>query len=394
MGAEAVVKLKPNRGGRFFAGAPWVYADEIALDRRTRTLEPGTVAQLVDAARAPLATVAVNPNSKIFARRLDRPNVEIDAEWIEKRLSRAAELRARLGLGASHRVVHAEADSLPGLVIDRFEAAVVVQPNAAWVERRRTALLGALDRVLAPEVVVWNGASRARSLEGLPDELRLLKGAVAGPLAVEMNGASYLADLIGGQKTGLFLDQRPNHAFVAQLAKQARVLDVFSHVGGFSLAALAGGAAQALAVDGSEPALALAKSSAERMGVSERFETRLGDAFDVMRALTTEEALFEVVVCDPPAFAPNKSALEAGLRAYGKTARLGAALTAPSGVFTICSCSGAVDAQTLHGVAAEAFHKLRRGGRLLRTGAAGPDHPVHPHLPETGYLKALSYQLD
>lgn len=212
-----------------------------------------------------------------------------------------------------------------------------------------------------------------------------------------MNGAIYLADVVGGQKTGLFYDQRPNHAFAAALARDARVLDVFSHVGGFGLAALAGGAASVLAIDGSAPALALAAGGATAMGVADRFVTRQGDAFEALTALATEAAQFEVVVCDPPAFAPSKKALDAGLRAYEKVARLAAPLVAPGGYLVLCSCSHAVDlgafrAACGRGIGRGLFETGRRA-QLIHTGFAGPDHPQLPQLAESGYLKALFFRL-
>lgn len=390
-----VLRLKPKCGGRFFAGAPWVYANELVLDRRSKALAPGTIVELQDSERRPVAVAAANTGSQIAARALDRdPEAEIDADWLAAKLSSALALRDRLFDKPFYRLVHAEADGLPGLVIDRFGDALAIQPNAAWLETTRAALLAALDRVLAPKQVLWSGSSRARKLEGLEPSTLLLKGAIDGPIEVPMNGAIYLADLVEGQKTGLFYDQRPNQAFIAGLSQGRSLLDVFSHVGGFSLAALAAGAERAMAVDGSEPALALAGEGARRMGASDRLETRKADAFDAMRALRGEGRVFDVVVCDPPAFAPNKGALEAGLRAYGKTARFGAALTAPGGIFCLCSCSHAVSSAMLEETAARAFRALRREARLIRRGGAGPDHPIHPHLGETEYLKALFYAMD
>lgn len=392
---RAVLRLKPKCGGRFFAGAPWVYANEVVLDRRTKALPPGEIATLVDADRRPVATVATNVTSRIAARRLSSdPEAEIDGAWLEARLSRALALRERLFDAPFYRLAHAEADGLPGLVIDRYGDVLVLQPNAAWLDRRRTQLLAALERVLSPEAIIWSAASRARSLEGLPEEVRLLKGAVDGPIETPLNGARYLADVVGGQKTGLYFDQRENHAFVRGLSDGRRVLDVFSHVGGFGLAALAGGAASALMVDGSEAALELARAGAARMGAAERLQTRRGDAFDVMRALDEEGERFDVVICDPPAFAPSRAALEQGARGYAKTARAGLRLAAPGGLFVLCSCSHAMDALRLRETAADALRRARRSGRLIRAAGAGPDHPVHPHLPETEYLKCLVFQLD
>jgi 23S rRNA (cytosine1962-C5)-methyltransferase len=172
------------------------------------------------------------------------------------------------------------------------------------------------------------------------------------------------------------------------------VLDVFSHVGGFALAALAAGAGHALAVDGSEPALALARQGAEATGVESRFETRRGDAFAALEALGEEGARFDLVVCDPPAFAPHKAAVEAGLRAYEKTARHAARLVAPGGWLVLCSCSGAVGAEAFREASVRGVRAAGRTGALVMTGRAGPDHPQHMALPETGYLKALFLRLD
>ena len=207
-----------------------------------------------------------------------------------------------------------------------------------------------------------------------------------------MNGAVYAADLLGGQKTGLFYDQRPNHAFAARLAR-GEVLDVFAHVGGFALAMLAGGAERALCVDASAPALALAERGAEASGLAERLEVRRADAFEAMAALAAEGRRFEVVVCDPPAFAPAKPAREAGLRAYERLARLAAPLVEPGGYVVLCSCSHAVDLAAFGDACARGLGRGGRAAQLVRTGFAGPDHPVHPQLAETGYLKALFYRL-
>jgi 23S rRNA (cytosine1962-C5)-methyltransferase len=218
--------------------------------------------------------------------------------------------------------------------------------------------------------------------------------AVNGPLPVPMNGATYMADLMGGQKTGLFFDQRENHAFAARLAKGARVLDVFSHVGGFALAALAGGADSALAVDASAAALDLAGQGAKASGQEDRFSTRQGDAFEVLEALGAEAARFDLVICDPPAFAPAKPALEAGLRAYERIARLAAPLVAPGGYLVLCSCSHAADLQAFRNASARGIGRGGRRGQIIHTGFAGPDHPVLPQLAESSYLKALAFRLD
>ena len=391
-----VVRLRPKAEARAIRhGFPWVYGDELVMDRRTSGLAAGALAVLEDGEHRPLGLVTVNPASKIVARMLDRdPEALLDADWFEARIRRALALRERLYAAPYYRVVHAEADQLPGVVIDRFGDAAVIQPNAAWAEAHLDLLAGALQAVTGVSVIVKNGTGRSRTLEGLPEETRILTGALSGPVAVPMNGATYMADLTGGQKTGLFLDQRDNHAFAARLAGGGAVLDVFSHVGGFGLAALAAGAGSALAVDGSEPALDLARAGAAAMGMADRFATRHGDAFAALESLATEGASFDLVVCDPPAFAPHKGALEAGLRAYERIARLAAPLVAPGGYLVLCSCSHAADLAQFRNASARGIGRGGRRGQLIHTGFAGPDHPMLPQLAESGYLKALAFRLD
>ncbi|MEP5729615.1 MAG: class I SAM-dependent rRNA methyltransferase [Sulfitobacter sp.] len=390
------IRLMPKANARAIRfGAPWVYANELVVDRRTKNLTPGTIARLEDADRQPLGVVAVNPTSKIIARMLDQ-NVDtrIDQQWFEARLARALALRSQLYDAPFYRLIHAEADGLPGIVIDRFGDTCVVQPNAAWADVMIDPLCAALVAVTGVSNVLKNAGGRTRSLEGLDDVSGVLAGqAPQDAIQVPMNGAIYMADLIGGQKTGLFYDQRPNHAFAASLSQGARVLDVFSHVGGFSLAALAGGAKSAVAVDGSAPALELAEKGAAAMEVSDRFETRQGDAFDMLATLRAEGAQFDVVICDPPAFAPSRNAMEAGLRAYERIARLAAPLVAENGILGLCSCSHAADLSQFRTASVRGIGRAGRRGIQLYSGAAGPDHPQLPQLAESGYLKSLFFRL-
>jgi 23S rRNA (cytosine1962-C5)-methyltransferase len=242
-----VVRLKPKSDARAIRfGAPWVYAEDLVTDRRTKALGAGSLAILEDADRKPLGLVGVTPDSQIIARMLDRDvTATIDQAWFEARLQTAFEHRERMFDAPFYRLIHAEADGLPGVIIDRFGDVAVVQPNAAWADARIAQLSAALQSVTGVSCVIKNASGRARGLEGLDDVSEVLAGtAPDAPLEVPMNGAIYLADVMGGQKTGLFFDQRPNHAVTARLSKDARVLDVFSHVGGFGLAALGGGCAK------------------------------------------------------------------------------------------------------------------------------------------------------
>jgi len=391
-----VLRLKPKADARRIRhGHPWAWGDELVLDRRARALPAGALAVLEDGERVPVAMGVATVGGKIAFRVLDRdPGAVIDAAWLRARLAAALALRTRLFDAPCYRLVHAEGDALPGLIVDRFGSTLVIQPNALWLEERLDEIAGILADLTGATCLIKNGQSRARAQEGLPEDMAVLRGAAPdAPIPVEMNGATYLADVMGGQKTGLFYDQRPNHAFVAGMAREASVLDIFAHVGGFGLAALAGGAASALAVDASERALDLAAQGAAAMGVAERFSTRGGDAFSLMEALVAEGRRFDIVIADPPAFAPAKPALTAGLRAYERVARLAAGLVEPGGILVLCSCSHAADLGKFRGACLRGIGRAGRDPRLIHTGFAGPDHPQHPALSETGYLKALTFRL-
>lgn len=391
-----VLRLKPKADARAIRhGHPWAWADDLVLDRRARAIPTGALAFLEDAERQPLGLGVATIAGKIGLRLLDRnPYAIIDRAWFDARIRAAAQLRTRICAEPFYRLIHAEGDGLPGLIVDRFGDTLVMQPNAIWLEDREEIVVAALLAETGCTRLIKNATSRARLAEGLPEVTAVLAGsAPSGPIPVPMNGAIYMADVMGGQKTGLFYDQRDNHAFAARLARGGRVLDVFSHVGGFALASLAAGAAQALAVDASGPALALAMEGAGAAGVQDRFTTRQGDAFATLEALAAEGARFDLVICDPPAFAPAKPALEAGLRAYERVARLAAPLVEPGGFLMLCSCSHAADLAKFRAACLRGIGRAGRDPRLIHTGFAGPDHPQHPALSETGYLKALTFHL-
>lgn len=393
---KPVVRLKPKSSlGSILRGFPWVYDNELVLDRRTKAIMPGSIAALQSAERKPIGVVAFNPISKISVRILDLdPEAEIDLAWITNKVRHAAEMRDRLYSAPYYRLVHAEADGLPGVVIDRFGDVVVIQPNSAWAEVMFEDICKAVLDVTKVSTILKNTSGRARKLEGLEGDNEVICGKLSeDSVPVPMNGVTYMTDLATGQKTGLFFDQRPNHAFVAGLSKDARVLDMFCHVGGFGIAALAGGAASALGVDGSKPALELAKAGAVASGFDGCFETRKGDAFDVLAALGQAGETFDVVICDPPAFASSKQSLDAGLRAYEKLARLASLLVKEGGFLGLCSCSHAGDISKFRMASVRGIGRAGRNAALIHTGFAGPDHPQHAQLSESGYLKSLFFRL-
>ena len=246
--ALPVLRLKPRADARRIRhGHPWAWADELVLDRRSRAIPQGALALLEDTGREPLGVGVATVAARIGLRLLDRdPAAVIDRAWFDARITAALSLRQAVCDTPFYRLIHAEGDGLPGLIVDRFGDTLVMQPNAVWLETREAEIADALLAATGCTTLVKNGTGRARAAEGLPEETRVIAGAApAGPIPVPMTGATCMADVTGGQKTGLFYDQRDNHAFAARLARGARVLDVFSHVGGFALAALAAGAESA-----------------------------------------------------------------------------------------------------------------------------------------------------
>ncbi|MDA9229732.1 class I SAM-dependent rRNA methyltransferase [Amylibacter sp.] len=390
------LRFRPNKSpARVMFGFPWIYSDDVILDRRTKKIPPGSFVKVQTNDKQDIGLVAFNSESKITGRIMDlNVNTVIDTDWIVGKLKNALVMREKFYDAPFYRLIHAEADGLPGVIIDRFGSAFVVQPNAAWANRMMPEISSALEQVFSPNIILKNASGRARSLEGLDAENIFIKGSSDAPIEVKMNEATYMADISGGQKTGLFFDQRENHAFVAKLAKGGSLVDIFSHVGGFSLAALAAGATTATAVDSSQPALDLATKGAEKSGFSKSFSAQKGDAFEVMSQLFDEGKRYQVVVCDPPAFAPSKPTLERGLRAYEKAAKMASKLVEPAGYLVLCSCSHAADMSKFRKASLVGMGKAGRKGQIIHTGSAGIDHPVHPHLAESSYLKSIFLRLD
>ena len=390
-----VVRLQPRKHRRVKAGHPWVYSNEIEMTPELRRLPRGGLVTLVNAGGDPLGTAMFNPHSLVVARLLTpEPDAAVDADFLAERLRRALLLRERLVGAPWYRLVHAEADGLPGLVIDRFGDVAAVQVNTAGMDRLEPDLLSALDAVLAPRAVVLRNDGAVRALEGLESYVRVAKGAIEGPVAVEENGVRFAADLLTGQKTGWFYDQRDNRAFVAGLSRGARVIDIYAYLGGFGIQAAAAGAREVTIVDRSQPALDLAAHSAALNGVAERCRFVRAGAFEEMERLAAIGERFDVVVADPPAFVKSRKDLGAGLRGYAKMVRLAAPLVAPGGFLLAASCSHNVETEMFALQVRQGLEQAGRNGRILRTAGAAADHPVHPFLPESAYLKAQVLQLD
>lgn len=360
-----------------------------------KSLEPGTLVNVVADDGRSFGTGYFNPASLIAVRLLDpKPDAEIGEDFFVERLTRALARRAVLFDKPFYRLVHAEGDGLPGLTIDRFGDTYSLQFGTAGMEKLEVPLLSALKALLSPECIVLRNDAPSRAQEGLKSEVRLVLGDIPGRLPLEENGTVYFADIRGGQKTGWYYDQRDNRAFVASLAKGSSMLDAYSYAGGFGMAAARSGAREVIAVDSSQPALALAEEAAAANRVSGVCKFVKADAMEELERLGAANETFDVVVADPPPFVRAKKDLEPGAKAYRKLARLSASVTASGGFMLIASCSHNISMERFALECGIGIQRAGRTGAIIRQAGAGPDHPVHPALPETAYLKAIVYAID
>lgn len=387
--------LLPGGDKRAARSHPWVYANEIRMDAEAKALPPGAVAMLHRVDGKPLGVGTFNPHALIAFRFLTRnPRTVIDEGFFARRLDRALSLRTRLFDAPFYRLVHAEADGLPGLVVDRFGDIVTVQAGTAGMDARMPEILAALDTLIDPAAVMLRNDGRGRALEGLDSEVRVAKGKIEGPIEVRERNLSFFADPGSGQKTGWFFDQRANRGFVAGLARGGRMLDVYCYGGGFAVSAAAAGATSVLGIDSSGPALELARAAANANGLADQCVFHQGDAFGELAKLDADGERFDVVAADPPTFVKSRKDLRSGLKGYQKLATLAARLVVPGGFLFIASCSHNAELTDFTRTVAEGVRRAGRSGRILRTAGADADHPVHPQLPESAYLKGITLQLD
>ena len=389
------VLLRAGEDRRVRAGHPWAFSNEILMDAETKALPAGSLAILRAPGGEALGLATFNPHSLIAARLLtSNPEAVVDALFFGRRIARAAALRDRLIGVPYYRLIHAEADGLPGVIVDRFGDALVVQINSAGMAALTPVLLEALEAELSPGTIVLKNDSPVRELECLERELVVAKGE-AGPVEVIENGARFVADLSGGQKTGWFYDQRDNRRFMAGLARDASVLDVYSYSGGFGVLAAKEGAQSVTCLDRSRAALDTAQAAAKVNGVEGRVAIQKAEAFEALEKLDgTAARKFGVVICDPPAFVKSRKDLKTGAQGYRKLVRLAAPLVARGGFLFVASCSHLMDVPMFAEQVRRGLRDAERTGRILRSSGAALDHPIHPNLPETAYLKALTLQLD
>ncbi len=393
--ARPRISLLAGRHKRVRAGHPWIFSNEVDMSEAVRGLAPGTLVEAFDQSGASLGTFVLNPRSLIAGRIISTDGAAtIDADFLAARITTALALRQRFYQTPFYRLVHAEADGLPGLVIDRYGDVLVLQVGAAGMELLLDPLLAALDQVLAPVAVLLRGTGPARGLEGLAEETRWVTGPPDQPMEVLEGGVRFLSDAAGGQKTGWYFDQCRNRALVASLAGGGRLLDLYCYLGGFGIQAAVAGAAAVTLLDRSGPALALAERSAEAAGVEDKCRFVQANAFHEMERMAKAGRRFEIVVADPPAFVKTKRDLGSGARGYRKMVRLAAPLVAPQGLLFAACCSHHVSPERFADEVRLGLAAAGRQGRILQAGGAGPDHPVHAQLPETAYLKYQLLALD
>lgn len=383
------LRLKRGEDRRISAGHLWVFSNEVDTQRTPLTaFKPGDHVRIVSDRDKFLGYAYVNPHSLISARILIRdPNHPPSKSLLVHRLQVAQSLRRSLYDKPFYRCVFGESDALPGLVLDRFGDIVVGQIATAGMEAMRPDIERAVEKVLAPAALIWKNDSGARDLEGLPHYTETAFGEAPETVTIEEGGVAFQVPLAGGQKTGWFFDQAANRLALRKYVGGARVLDVFSYVGAWGLGALHAGATEVTCVDSSAAALSTLDATAAANGLKP--STVRGDAFDVLESLHAERRKFDVVVIDPPAFIKRKKDAPKGEAAYRRLNQLAMQLLERDGVLVSCSCSYHMSEDSLIAGIQRAARHLNRFAQIIELGGQAPDHPIHPAIPETKYLKAV-----
>lgn len=383
------LRLKPREDKRLAAGHLWIFSNEVDTARTPLTaFEPGALCRVVASQDRFLGYAYVNPHALICARILGRdPGQPPGKSLIVRRLQVALALRERLYAAPYYRLVYGESDGLPGLVLDRFGDVVVGQTGTAGMEALRPAIVAAVEKVIRPATFIWKNDSGARELEGLPSYVETALGPEIDETVVEENGVRYFVPMGHGQKTGWFYDQAANRRALLKYVPGRRVLDVFCYLGGWGLGAARAGASEVVCVDSSAPALETLQRSAAANGLSVR--TERGDAFDVLAALRGAGEKFDVVVIDPPAFIKRRKDVPKGLAAYRKLNQAAMQLLTRDGILVSCSCSHHLAQDDLINAIQQSARHLDRFAQVVEVGGHAPDHPLHPAIPETRYLKSL-----
>jgi len=390
--------LKKGVARRLAGGHAWIFANELAQAPGHIGLLPGTLVHVCDPTGADLGTGYFHPNTLIAVRRLSTHQVpEIGVEFLSERLRACWHLRERLQRGRYMRVVFGEADGLPGLILDRYDEVWVGQLGSAGMQALEPVLTEAIRVTFAPKALLWKSDGSGRALEALTDRVHW---ALGEPVAwqVEEQSLRFQVSLDAAQKTGWFYDQRDNRDRVFDLLAQAlnggQALDVCSYIGGWSLRALQAGAASVTAIDSAASALAALMQSARSNGFEAHVECLHAPAFDAMKQLAEQGRRFRLVMIDPPAFIKRKKDHAAGIAAYERWFTMALKLVEPGGFMVACSCSHHFKREELVAAVAQAAARLKRNARILAQLSQAADHPIHPAMPETEYLKGVLITVD
>jgi 23S rRNA (cytosine1962-C5)-methyltransferase len=385
------LRLGKNEDKRLRAGHLWIFSNEVDVAATPlKAFQKGDLAMVEDACGQPLGTAYVNPETLICARFLSRdPRVGIDERFFRRRLENALNLRQGLYEPPHYRLVYGESDGLPGLVVDRMGDVLSVQTNTVGMERLQPLVIAVLEKQFSPRAIVLKNTSSLRLLEGMDVYTRVASGELSGPVEIEENGARFRVDPMGGQKTGWFFDHRANRAFAARLAKGRKVLDLFSYSGAWGIQAAVAGAARVDCVDSSETALALCEENAALNGVGERVRREEADVFAFLKQAREEKRKYDMVILDPPAMIKRKKDMKPGMDAYRRLNQGALQLLASGGILVSASCSHHLHRETLHDILRAAARHGDRHLVFLAQGGQAPDHPIHPAIPETDYLKTF-----
>jgi 23S rRNA (cytosine1962-C5)-methyltransferase len=404
----ATVILRPGEADRVIAGHPWVYAGSVL--KLTRPVEDGMVVQVKDHRQRFLGVGLYNSKSKINVRMIAPERVALDEAFFETRIRAALAVRTRhMPKATTFRVVNAESDFLSGLIVDKYEDVLVLQTSALGMDRLKPVILAALRKIFSPKAIVERNDAASRRFEGLPEINGLMEGALPKPaddesvisaseVWVRMNGLRFVADLLAGHKTGLYLDQQVNQQRVSEFCPGARVLDCFAFQGGFALHAARAGAASVVALDQSQEALAAAARNAQTNGLEKLCEFVNTNAFDWLKNETAARPhekpvpRFDVIILDPPSFTRNRQAVGDAMRGYKEIHLRALKLLKPGGTLATFCCSHHVDAvkflETIIDASVDAHRRIRRVAAYSQS----PDHPIIPAIAETEYLKGFAFE--
>lgn len=382
--------LRKGADRRLRGGHCWIYSNEIDSGRSPlANFNAGDLVTVLSNSGDCLGCAYMEPQSLICARLYShRQEVILDVAFFHKKIESALALRQRFFEQPFYRLIYGDSDGLSGVVVDRFGNHLVVQLNTAGIERHQEALLQALQDCLKPAGILLRLDSRARRDQGLHEQVEVVQGLVPDTVALIENGVHFEAPLKSGQKTGWFYDHRSNRKRLQSLCRDRRVLDVYSYIGAWGIQAAAAGAREVCCVDSSEPALAGVERNAALNGVQDRVSTRAGRADQVMRELADGGERYDIVILDPPAFIPRRRDLGKGRKAYRRINELALGLLQPGGLLVSASCSMHLSEADLLEMLAAAGQRSGHRLQVTELGGQGPDHPLHPAIPETRYLKA------